>query len=141
MVDAEELLHAGRLGPLTGAFAGIVFRLADVDEGAELLRLLGRAGIDRDEREYRLATAAEIDGCRTSKSAIVVMMPLGFVAVACSMMRAMSARSPGRGIAILDGHAKVLLGELDGVLDRVEPGVGIRSVGHVDEAFALSMRG
>jgi hypothetical protein len=44
------------------------------------------------------STAARIGPDRTSGSASVVMMPSGPEAAACSMIRAMSARSPVGGL-------------------------------------------
>src|SRR5215470_3938184 len=48
VVDAEEALHAGRLGALARALPRRVLRLADVHDGAQLFALLHRTRIDRD---------------------------------------------------------------------------------------------
>src|SRR5206468_6266179 len=50
VIDAQEALHAGGFRALTRTFAGGVFGLPDVHDRAELLALLRRARIDRDQR-------------------------------------------------------------------------------------------
>ena len=45
-----------------------------------------------------------------------------------------------RRIAVLDRHTHLIAGDLDGVLDGVPPGIGIRCVADEDEPFALGRR-
>ena len=82
------------------AFARDVFGLADMHDRAELLALLRGAGVDRDERNLLGRTLfigpEHVEVGDGHDHAIVVR------AAACSIRRAMSARSPDGRVAVVD---------------------------------------
>ena len=136
VVDAQELGDARRLGLLAGTKSGVVFRLAHMQQGAELLGLLVSARIDRDDGN------ALVDGIGDGAAEHVEVGDGDDDAVRVGRRRLLDdaghvGQVAGRRIAIVDGHAHLLAGDPDRVFDRVPPAVAVRRVADEDELFAL----
>ena len=101
--------------------------LADVHDRAEFLALLGRAGVDGDQRDLLVGDLLDralehvVVGDRGDDAVVVLRRGLLDQARHVGQVAA-------RRVAVVDGDVEVLAGLLDRVLDRVPPGIGVRRV-------------
>src|SRR5690606_28081127 len=139
VVDADEVGDACSLGALARTLAGIILRLADMHERAQLLGLFGRSGIDRYDRDAL--------GNRTLDRALqhIEICDGGDDAIRIRGGRLLDyarhvGNVAGRRVPVFNRGLRVFRRILQGVLDDIPPGVRIGRVADKDETLAFGMR-
>ncbi|EKE18301.1 MAG: hypothetical protein ACD_10C00046G0001 [uncultured bacterium] len=138
VVDAHERGHAGLFGALASTQACLIFRLTDMHHCAELLAFFNGARVHGDhrnafgdsvfDRAFQHAVIGDGDDDAVNARSRSLLHQTRHI-----------SQVAGRRVAVFGGDTHLLAGDLDRILDHVEPAVAVRAVADPDELFALGM--